>query len=156
MHGDLRAPNGMNLKAADTPASMERKGGTAISVTLSGDDKDEMTAYSENPSDGAQIGEQLAPAPWGDWFGMLSDKFGVDWMVDIAGPDTRDSRLRFLPDGASRESRPGAPGPRLSMPVPDGQQACARRWQAPGCPGPHGWICAPKHHRRVENRVMAK
>jgi PhnB protein len=88
MHGHLRAPNGMNLMAADTPASMEWKGGTAISVTLSGDDKEEMTGYWEKLSDGAKIGEQLAEAPWGDWFGMLTDKFGVDWMVNIAGPGT--------------------------------------------------------------------
>lgn len=86
MHGHLRAPNGLNLMAADTPASMERKGGTAISVTLSGDDKDEMTAYWKKLSEGATIGEELAEAPWGDSFGMLTDKFGVDWMVNIAGP----------------------------------------------------------------------
>ena len=86
MHGHLRTPNGMNLMAADTPASMEWKGGTAISVTLSGDDKDEMTAYWKKLSEGATIGEELAEAPWGDSFGMLTDKFGVDWMVNIAGP----------------------------------------------------------------------
>ena len=27
----------------------------------------------------------LAKAPWGDTFGMLIDKFGVSWMVNIAG-----------------------------------------------------------------------
>ncbi|GAA3325279.1 VOC family protein [Paeniglutamicibacter sulfureus] len=86
MHGHLRAPNGLNLMAADTPASMEWKGGTAISVTLSGDDKDEMTTYWKKLSEGATIGEELAEAPWGDSFGMLADKFGVDWMVNIAGP----------------------------------------------------------------------
>lgn len=88
MHGHLRAPNGLNLMAADTPASMEWKGGTAISITLSGENKDEITEYWNRLSDGATVGEKLALAPWGDWFGMLTDKFGVDWMVSIAGSAT--------------------------------------------------------------------
>jgi PhnB protein len=28
----------------------------------------------------------LERAPWGDHFGMLTDKFGIPWMVNIAGP----------------------------------------------------------------------
>jgi PhnB protein len=27
----------------------------------------------------------LEKAPWGDTFGMCTDKFGVDWLVNIAG-----------------------------------------------------------------------
>ena len=27
----------------------------------------------------------LAPAPWGDVFGMCADKFGINWLVNIAG-----------------------------------------------------------------------
>jgi PhnB protein len=30
----------------------------------------------------------LGPAPWGDTFGMCTDKFGVNWLVDIAAPGT--------------------------------------------------------------------
>ena len=44
-----------------------------------------MTGYWEKLSEGAKIGEELAQAPWGDWFGMLTDQFGVDWMVNIDG-----------------------------------------------------------------------
>ncbi len=29
--------------------------------------------------------EPLVTAPWGDKFGMVSDQFGVLWMVNIAG-----------------------------------------------------------------------
>ena len=85
MHGHLRGLNGLNIMAADTPESMEWKGGSAISITLSGEDKDELQGYWDKLSEGAAIGQPLAQAPWGDWFGMLSDKFGIDWMVNIAG-----------------------------------------------------------------------
>lgn len=88
MHGHLRAQNGLNLMAADTPESMEWKGGTAISITLSGEDKDELQGYWDKLTAGATIGEPLLQAPWGDWFGMFTDKFGVDWMVNIAGAPT--------------------------------------------------------------------
>ena len=27
----------------------------------------------------------LLPAPWGDKFGMLTDRFGTAWMVNIVG-----------------------------------------------------------------------
>ena len=27
----------------------------------------------------------LEPAPWGDTFGMLTDKFGIGWLVNITG-----------------------------------------------------------------------
>jgi PhnB protein len=31
----------------------------------------------------------LGPAPWGDTFGMCADKFGVNWLVNIAAAGTR-------------------------------------------------------------------
>ncbi len=31
------------------------------------------------------LSTELATAPWGDAFGMLTDKFGISWMVNIAG-----------------------------------------------------------------------
>jgi PhnB protein len=33
---------------------------------------------------GGSITVPLGPAPWGDTFGMCTDKFGVSWLVDIA------------------------------------------------------------------------
>ncbi len=31
----------------------------------------------------------LVEAPWGDSFGMLNDRFGTSWMVNITGPGNR-------------------------------------------------------------------
>jgi PhnB protein len=85
MHSVLEADNGIMFMGADTPNSMEHRPGTNISISLSGDNKQELTAYFEKLAAGGTVREPLMQAPWGDTFGMLTDKFGVEWMVNIAG-----------------------------------------------------------------------
>ena len=36
-------------------------------------------------ADGGSIDVPLEKAPWGDEFGQVKDKFGVNWLVNIAG-----------------------------------------------------------------------
>lgn len=89
MHGVLKGDGGIGLMASDTPASMAS--GTEsgkISLTLSGDDDATLRGYWEKLSDGAEITASLADSPWGDIFGMLTDKYGVEWMVDIRPVET--------------------------------------------------------------------
>lgn len=86
MHADLEAANGVHFMAADTPNSMEYQTGTNMSMSLSGEDEAELRGYFEKLSAGGTIVMPLEKAPWGDTFGMLKDKFGVDWMVNIVGP----------------------------------------------------------------------
>lgn len=85
MHSMLEADNGITFMASDTPPGMTYRPGANISMALSGDNKAELTAYFEKLSAGGTIQQPLAQAPWGDMFGMLSDKFGIVWMVNIAG-----------------------------------------------------------------------
>jgi PhnB protein len=85
MHGMLKAENGITLMGADTPQGMEYKPGTNVSISLSGDDEAELRGYWDKLSEGASIAAPLATAPWGDTFGMLTDKFGIFWMVNIGG-----------------------------------------------------------------------
>jgi PhnB protein len=86
MHGMLEAENGITLMAADTPKGMEYRAGTNISVSLSGDNHAELKTYFEKLSADGTVTEPLEKAPWGDTFGMCTDKFGVRWMVNILGP----------------------------------------------------------------------
>ena len=85
MHSLLETENGMTLMAADAPISMDLKVGTNISITLSGDNEEELTRFFNMLSAGGTVVEPLAKAPWGDSFGMFVDKFGINWMVNIAG-----------------------------------------------------------------------
>ena len=85
MHAMLEAENGITFMAADTPNEMEYHPGASISMSLSGDDERELRSYFEKLSTGGQIVMPLEKAPWGDTFGMCTDRFGVNWMVNVAG-----------------------------------------------------------------------
>ena len=85
MHGRLITEGGLNLMAADTPNSMELGPGGNIAVSLSGEDEPELRGYFEGLAQGGTITLPLEKAPWGDSFGMLTDQFGTDWMVNITG-----------------------------------------------------------------------
>jgi PhnB protein len=84
MHATLEGDNGILFMAADTPNQMEYRPGKNMSMSLSGEDAAVLRGYWERLSEGGTIEMPLEPAPWGDTFGMLTDKFGVDWMVNIA------------------------------------------------------------------------
>ncbi|HEX6478612.1 MAG TPA: VOC family protein [Ktedonobacteraceae bacterium] len=85
MHSVLTADNGIVFMASDTPNSMEYRTGTNMSMSLSGDNETELRGYYEKLSAGGTIGMPLEKAPWGDTFGMFTDKFGVSWLVNISG-----------------------------------------------------------------------
>ncbi len=85
MHSELEAENGLTFMASDTPGRMEYRAGTNFSMSLSGDNEAELRGYFEQLSAGGTITMPLEKAPWGDTFGMLTDKFGVAWLVNIAG-----------------------------------------------------------------------
>lgn len=85
MHSELIANNGMTIMGSDLPDGMIYSKGTNISISLSGDNEAELSAYYNALAVGGIIAEPLKKAPWGDTFGMLTDKFGIFWMVNIAG-----------------------------------------------------------------------
>ena len=64
---------------------MEYNPGTNITVSLSGDDADELRGYWDKLSSGGSVTMPLEKQMWGDEFGMFVDKFGVAWMVNIVG-----------------------------------------------------------------------
>src|SRR5947209_5618730 len=85
MHSVLEADNGITFMASDTPNQMQYTPGTNFSISLSGDNEAELQDYFEKLSAGGQFTMPLEKAPWGDTFGMLTDQFGVPWLVNIAG-----------------------------------------------------------------------
>jgi PhnB protein len=85
MHSQLTSEGGLVLMAADTPNSMDYTPGSAISISLSGEDESELRGYWDKLSDGGTVVMPLEKAPWGDTFGMCVDKFGTNWMVNVSG-----------------------------------------------------------------------
>lgn len=86
MHGQLTTDSGFTLMASDVPSSMPfTTGQNDFSVSLSGDAEEELTGYWNRLAENAAITEPLTKAPWGDTFGMLKDRFGVSWLVNISG-----------------------------------------------------------------------
>lgn len=85
MHGQLETTRGYALMASDTPASMSRSETNNISMSLSGDgdDADDLRGYFAALSESGTVLEPLTQAPWGDEFGMVTDRFGVTWLVNI-------------------------------------------------------------------------
>jgi len=86
MHAQLETDLGFTLMGADTPSHMEFTPGNTMTVSLSGDDGDQLRGYWEALSEGGNVTVPLEKQMWGDEFGMLVDRFGVAWMVNISQP----------------------------------------------------------------------
>ncbi len=85
MHAQLKAENGITFMASDGANSSFSDAEVTIQLSLSGDNTDVLTTFFEQLSKDGSVREPLEKAPWGDTFGMLTDKFGVSWMVNILG-----------------------------------------------------------------------
>jgi PhnB protein len=84
MHAQLETPSGFTLMASDTPPGMERTEGSSITVSLSGDDADDLRGYFEKLAEGGTVTMALEKQMWGDEYGALTDRFGVPWMANIS------------------------------------------------------------------------
>ena len=85
MHSQLVTEHGLTLMAADLPNSMELTPGNNFAISLSGEDEGELRGYWDKLSEGGTVAMPLDKAPWGDLFGMCFDRFGISWLVNIAG-----------------------------------------------------------------------
>jgi PhnB protein len=87
MHSQIDGP--VNLMASDTPEAMPYSDGARVSLSLSGEaaDLDTCRDYFAKLSEGGMVSQQLDMAPWGDYFGMLTDKYGFNWMFNFSAPE---------------------------------------------------------------------
>lgn len=83
MHAQLTTPDGFVLMAADTPTGMSYEAPAGISVSVSGDDEASLQRYWDGLADGGTVVMPFETPPWGGRFGMLTDRFGIDWMVAV-------------------------------------------------------------------------
>jgi PhnB protein len=97
--GQVQSPDGFRVMAYDIPGhdtadiaetagTTRRENGATLTdrtffQSVRGQSLEEITPLWEGLSDGADIIEPLAASPWSPGFGMLTDRFGVTWVVDV-------------------------------------------------------------------------
>ena len=87
MWGQVLSDNGLHVMAYDVPSALSYDQGDKpvfVSVRGDGDSADEITSYWNGLKEGATVLADLGPAAWGaPLYGMLKDKFGVTWVLDV-------------------------------------------------------------------------
>jgi PhnB protein len=85
MWGQVAAKNGFRVMAYDVPSRMPWDPGTnPFFVSVRGDSAAEIAALWEKLAEGATVAQPLAPSGWAPLYGMLKDRFGVTWVMDVA------------------------------------------------------------------------
>lgn len=93
MWGQVAADNGFRVMAYDVPSRLPwDQGENAFFVSLRGEAAEEVTAYWDKLSEGATVLQPLGPAQWAPLYGMLKDRFGVTWVVDVVSGIGRRAR----------------------------------------------------------------
>ncbi len=84
MHVALPIGNGSTLMGSDAPDGFgpPLNVGNNLSVAIAPDSEDEARRLFDGLSAGGSVMMPFEKAPWGDMFGMFTDKFGIQWMVN--------------------------------------------------------------------------
>ena len=88
MHVSLPIGKGNTLMGTDALESMGHKitAGNNFHLAIETDNKDEAEKIFKGLSAGGKVTMPLADTFWGAYFGMLNDKFGIQWMVSYTKP----------------------------------------------------------------------
>ncbi|RFS81284.1 VOC family protein [Actinomadura spongiicola] len=87
MWGEVVADNGFHVMAYDVPSAMPYDlGANSFFVSVRGEDTEEISALWQRLADGANVLRPLEPAAWAPLYGMLTDRFGVTWVLDVTAP----------------------------------------------------------------------
>ena len=85
--GQVSAPSGFRVMAYDVPADRPWSLGEApFFVSVRGDDVEEVRGYWGALVEGSTVVAPLASSDWAPAYGMLTDRFGVTWVLDVAAP----------------------------------------------------------------------
>ena len=82
----IALPIGKNiLMANDVPESMGRtnENENRSKIAISAESKEEADKLFNGLSAGGQVEMPISDSPWGSYFGMSRDKYGIEWMVDF-------------------------------------------------------------------------
>ena len=82
MHADLSGGD-IEFMASDSDRT-EPYDVSYVTLSLSGTDADKITTAFNKLAEGGKITDPLKTETWGDTFGTVTDKFGIDWMVNFS------------------------------------------------------------------------
>ncbi len=73
------------LMGSDTPEALGKHNlnETRSKISVTAESKDEANNLFNKLSIDGQVEMPIAESPWGTYFGMLRDKYGIEWMIDF-------------------------------------------------------------------------
>lgn len=84
MWGQVASAAGFTIMAYDVPSRLSwNSGEIPFFVSVRGDTPDEISTYWQGLSRDATILQPLAPSGWSALYGMLKDRFGITWVLDV-------------------------------------------------------------------------
>jgi PhnB protein len=91
MHVGLELPDGQMIMASDMIAGMgpQRVEGNNISISVHPDSQQDAVRIFNALAQGGTITMPIANQFWGDYFGSLTDRFRINWMVNYSDPAMR-------------------------------------------------------------------
>ena len=85
MWGEVASPDGFHVMAYDVPSTITyNQGEIAYFISVRGTTADEITAYWSKLSVHGTIKAPLAPAGFSPLYGMVTDQYGITWVLDVA------------------------------------------------------------------------
>ena len=84
MHVALPIGQHAVLMGSDTPAALgtHNINETRSKISVTAESKEEAEQLYNGLSAGGQVEMPIGDSPWGTYFGMFRDKYGIEWMID--------------------------------------------------------------------------
>ena len=87
MWGEVVGENGFHVMAYDVPSQLPwSRGEDPFFLSVRGTDTDEITALWKKLAETSTVTRPLGEAPWAPLYGMLTDRFGITWVLDVVAP----------------------------------------------------------------------
>lgn len=85
MHISLQISKETAIMGSDTGGEWAPffKQGNNFSISINAESKEEADRLFNGLAEGGKVTMPLSQAFWGDYFGMLEDKFGINWMMSF-------------------------------------------------------------------------
>jgi PhnB protein len=85
--GQVQSEDGFHVMAYDVPVARAYQPGIEpVFVSVRGQDPEEIRRYWDGLCEAGTVKAELGPAGWALLYGMVTDHFGVTWVLDVLAP----------------------------------------------------------------------